>query len=103
MLQYKSVFERSRQGIPRIELIMATRPRKGKETRPVVPSPLTRSPSVGRLAFRHRAQSIIGSKALDELELEVSEGLLCEPSEVESGSKYSLIVAEVFYCKLIES
>ena len=30
----------------------------------------------------------------------MSEGLRCEPSEVQIGSKYSLIAAEVFYCKL---
>lgn len=50
-----------------------------------------------KLEYRHKAQSIIQSKALDELETEVFETGLYEDSDQSIGSSYGVMVAEIFY------
>lgn len=52
--------------------------------------------SSGKMEHRHRAQSIIQSKALDELETEVFETGLYENADVERGSRIGVMVAEIF-------
>lgn len=51
----------------------------------------------GKMEHRHRAQSIIQSKALDELETEVFETGLYENADFARGSRIGVMVAEVFY------
>ena len=53
--------------------------------------------SSGKLEHRHRAQSIIQSKALDELETEVFETGLYENADFTRGSRISVMMAEIFY------
>lgn len=50
-----------------------------------------------RLGHRHKAQSIIDSKALDELETEVFETGFYENHGLSRGSKWGVIVAEIIY------
>ncbi|XP_064404769.1 PGAP2-interacting protein-like isoform X2 [Halichondria panicea] len=50
-----------------------------------------------KLEHRHRAQSIIQSKALDELETEVFETGLYENSDLSTGSSYGVMGAEILY------
>ncbi len=52
-----------------------------------------------KLEHRHRAQSIIQSKALDELETEVFETGLYENSDLSTGSSYGVMGAEILYSK----
>ncbi len=49
------------------------------------------------LEHRHRAQSLIDSKALDELETEVFETGLYENQNLSIGSRYGVMAAEVIY------
>ena len=49
---------------------------------------------------RHRAQSIIQSKALDELETEVFETGLYENHDLSTGSSYGVFAAEIFFSKV---
>ena len=49
------------------------------------------------LGYRHRAQSLIQSKALDELETEVFETGLYENLDLSRGSRYSVMAAEITY------
>ena len=51
------------------------------------------------LEYRHRAQSVIESKALDELESEVFESGLYENVNISVGSSPSVMAAEVLYSK----
>ena len=53
--------------------------------------------SGGKLEHRHRAQSIIQSKALDELETEVFETGLYENTDFARGSRVGVMMAEMFY------
>lgn len=55
----------------------------------------------GHLEYRHRAQSFIDSKALDELETEVFETGLYENVDVSRGSRYGVMAAEIVYSKSI--
>lgn len=50
-----------------------------------------------RLEYRHRAQSVIQSKALEELETEVFETGLYENVNLTGGSRYSVMAAEIVY------
>ncbi len=52
------------------------------------------------LEYRHRAQSFIDGKALDELETEVFKTDLYENVEVSRGSRYSVMAAEIVYSEL---
>ena len=52
----------------------------------------------GKMEHRHRAQSIIHAKALDELETEVETGLY-ENVDLERGSRWSVIAAEITFSK----
>lgn len=52
-----------------------------------------------QLEHRHRAQSIIQSKALDELETEVFETGLYENSDLSAGSSYGVMTAEIIFSK----
>lgn len=54
----------------------------------------------GKMEHRHRAQSIIQSKALDELETEVFETGLYETADIARGSRISVMAAEIFYSEL---
>ena len=56
--------------------------------------------SSGKMEHRHRAQSIIQSKALDELETEVFETGLYENTDFARGSRVGVMIAEVFYSEL---
>ena len=56
-----------------------------------------RSPSKQRLNFRHRAQSIIGMKALDEIEAEIAKGLLCDVQQIAEGSRIPVLIAEIMF------
>lgn len=58
-----------------------------------------REPVPAKLEHRHRAQSIIQSKSLDELETEVFETGLYENTDLSRGSSYSVMAAEVAYSK----
>lgn len=58
-----------------------------------------RRPVPEKLDHRHRAQSIIQSKALDELETEVFETGLYENTDFERGSKVGVMAAEIGYSK----
>lgn len=49
------------------------------------------------LEHRHRAQSIIQSKALDELETEVFETGLYENVDLHRGSRVDVLIAEIVY------
>lgn len=49
------------------------------------------------LEHRHHAQSIIASKALDELETEVFETGLYENVDIHRGSRTSVLLAEIAY------
>ena len=69
----------------------AMRRKKGKETA---------TSSSAKLEHRHRAQSIIQSKALDELETEVFETGLYENADFTRGSRIGVMVAEIFYSEL---
>lgn len=51
----------------------------------------------GHLEYRHRAQSVIQSKALDELETEVFETGLYESVDLSRGSFLSVMAAEIVY------
>lgn len=51
----------------------------------------------GHLEYRHRAQSFIDSKALDELETEVFETGLYENVDISRGSRYNVMAAEILY------
>ena len=53
----------------------------------------------GKMEHRHRAQSIIQSKALDELETEVFETGLYENADFGRGSRIGVMAAEIFYSK----
>ena len=55
----------------------------------------------GHLEYRHRAQSFIDSKALDELETEVFETGLYENIDVSGGSRYGVMAAEIVYSKSV--
>ncbi len=61
-----------------------------------------RTPAPQKLEHRHRAQSIIQSKALDELETEVFETGLYENSDLSAGSSYGVMAAEIFYSKCVD-
>ncbi len=50
-----------------------------------------------KLEHRHRAQSIIQGKALDELETEVFETGLYENVDLHRGSQTTVLVAEIVY------
>ena len=52
-----------------------------------------------KLEHRHRAQSIIQSKALDELETEVLTTGLYENVDLTLGSRITVVVAESIYGK----
>lgn len=52
-----------------------------------------------KLEHRHRAQSIIQSKALDELETEVLETGLYENVDLRRGSRTSVLLAEIVFSK----
>lgn len=54
-----------------------------------------------KLEHRHRAQSIIQSKALDELETEVFETGLYENTDFARGSRIGVMMAEIFYSKFM--
>lgn len=56
--------------------------------------------SSSKLEHRHRAQSIIQSKALDELETEVFETGLYENADFARGSRIGVMMAEIFYSEL---
>ena len=56
--------------------------------------------SSAKLEHRHRAQSIIQSKALDELETEVFETGLYENADFARGSRIGVMMAEIFYSEL---
>lgn len=58
-----------------------------------------RRPVPPKMEHRHRAQSIIQSKALDELETEVFETGLYENTDLSRGSNYSVMAAEIGYSK----
>ena len=58
---------------------------------------------VAKLEHRHRAQSIIQSKALDELETEVLETGLYENVDLGRGSRGSVVAAEIMYSELDNS
>ena len=49
------------------------------------------------LEYRHQAQSIIDSKALDELETEVFETGLYENVDLSKGSQFGVMAAEIIY------
>lgn len=49
------------------------------------------------LEYRHKAQSIIDSKALDELETEVFETGLYENVDLSKGSQFGVMAAEIIY------
>lgn len=49
------------------------------------------------LGYRHRAQSVIQSKALDELETEVFETGLYENLDLSRGSRYGVMAAEIIF------
>ena len=49
------------------------------------------------LGYRHRAQSVIQSKALDELETEVFETGLYENLDLSRGSRYGVMAAEITF------
>lgn len=59
-----------------------------------------RRQGVTKLEHRHRAQSIIQSKALDELETEVLETGLYENVDLGRGSRGSVVAAEIIYSEL---
>ncbi len=50
-----------------------------------------------KMEHRHRAQSIIQSKALDELETEVFETGLYENVDLHRGSRTVVLIAEIAY------
>lgn len=52
---------------------------------------------VKHLEYRHKAQSIIDSKALDELETEVFETGLYENVDLSKGSRFGVMAAEIIY------
>lgn len=52
------------------------------------------------LGYRHKAQSVIQCKALDELETEVFETGLYENLDLTRGSRYSVMAAEIIYSEL---
>ena len=52
-----------------------------------------------KMEHRHRAQSIIQSKALDELETEVFQTGLYENVDLHRGSRTVVLVAEIAYSK----
>jgi hypothetical protein len=54
------------------------------------------------LEYRHKAQSIINSKMLDELETEVFETGLYENQDITRGSRYSVMAAEIAYSELLQ-
>ena len=56
-----------------------------------------------KLQHRHRAQSIIQSKALDELEKEVLETGLYENVDLHRGSTTSVLLAEIAYGKPVDN
>lgn len=56
--------------------------------------------SSAKMEHRHRAQSIIQSKALDELETEVFETGLYENADFARGSRIGVMMAEIFYSEL---
>ena len=58
-----------------------------------------RRPVPEKLDHRHRAQSIIQSKALDELETEVFETGLYENTDFVRGSEIGVMAAEIIYSK----
>lgn len=60
----------------------------------------TASSSSAKLEHRHRAQSIIQSKALDELETEVFETGLYENADFARGSRIGVMMVEIFYSEL---
>lgn len=64
------------------------------------PSVKQRKTVAGKMEHRHRAQSIIQSKALDELETEVFETGLYENADFARGSRIGVMIAEIFYSKL---
>lgn len=49
------------------------------------------------MGYRHKAQSIIDSKVLDELEAEVFETGLYENQDLSRGSSFSVMAAEIVY------
>lgn len=51
------------------------------------------------LEYRHKAQSIIDSKILDELETEVFETGLYENQDLSRGSTFGVMTAEILYSK----
>lgn len=51
----------------------------------------------GRLEYRHKAQSIISSKMLDELETEVFETGLYENQDISGGSRLGVMAAEIVF------
>lgn len=53
--------------------------------------------SNGKHTYRHRAQSLIDSKALDELETEVFETGLYENLDLSRGSRFDVMTAEIIY------
>ena len=55
---------------------------------------------VQKMEYRHRAQSIIQSKALDELETEVLTTGLYENVDLSLGSRVTVLVAETLYGRL---
>ena len=59
-----------------------------------------RTPVPVSFEHRHRAQSIIQSKALDELETEVFETGLYENHDLSTGSSYGVFAAEIFFSKV---
>ena len=56
-------------------------------------------PPSRHLDYRHKAQSFIDGKALDELEAEVFETGLYENQDLTRGSKLSVMAAEIVYSK----
>ena len=75
----------------------------GREATSVKQRKTTKGPpssSSGKMEHRHRAQSIIQSKALDELETEVFETGLYENADFARGSRVGVMIAEVFYSEL---
>lgn len=53
------------------------------------------------LEYRHKAQSIIDSKMLDELETEVFETGLYENQDISRGSRLNVMAAEIFYSECV--
>ena len=55
----------------------------------------------GRLEYRHKAQSIISSKMLDELETEVFETGLYENQNISGGSRFGVMATEIFFSESV--